>query len=234
MNFNFDGFSDIKESTGGNHLRPWGIYNEVNFGGVSDKLEGTKKDGTPWKAWDFTFNAKEGVYNERIFEPQTTDDTEYNGKKIPSDFKRAQQFIVQVLSTYNPKGLEKLREITKSGKVKTFEQFIGLVKQLLEKPIVADAKNNIQIKLQGRKSTNEDGSISWYAKLPNCSYGNDGKPFMSQFLGKNLTFSSWEEQQKNIFAGAKPTNPETSDPVTDNIDNSSEDEISNFDKLLED
>ena len=87
MNFNFDGFADIQEPSSGNNLGPWGIYNEVNFGGVSTKQTGTRKDGTPWSAWDFTFNAKEGTYSERIFEPQNDNDSEYNGKKIPSDFK---------------------------------------------------------------------------------------------------------------------------------------------------
>ena len=233
MNFNFDGFSDITPSTG-SHLAPWGIYNKVNFGGVSDKQEGTKKDGTPWRGWDFTFNAAEGQYVERIFEPTSDEDTEYNGKKIPSDFKRTQQFVVQVLSVYNPKGLEKLRELTKTGKIKSFEQFIGAVKTLLEKPVVADDKNNIQIKLQGRRVTNPDGSVSTFARLTNCSYGQDGKPFMSQFLGKNLRMSSWEEQQKNAYLAAKPSNPEKANPVTGSETPDSDAGINDFEALLKD
>ena len=110
MDFNFGGFAEIQEPSSGNSLKPWNIYNEVNFGGVSTKQSGTRKDGTPWNAWDFTFNAKEGSYSERIFEPLNDNDTEYNGKKIPSDFKRTQQFVVQVLSAYNPeRGLSELR-----------------------------------------------------------------------------------------------------------------------------
>ena len=224
MSFNFGGFAEIKQPSN-DYLKPWGIYNEVNFGGVGNAQTGTKSDGTPWKAWDFTFNAKEGTYSERIFEPSNDDDTDYQGKKIPSDFKRTQQFIVQVLSTYNPAGLEKLKELTKSGKVKSFEQFIELVKKLLEKPVQANAANNIQIKLQGRNT--QDGRC--FARLPNCSYGSDGTPFMSKFLGKNLSFSSWEEQQRAKYLSAKPSNPEKATPT--DVDSAAE-EISDFDSLL--
>lgn len=232
MDFNFGGFAEIQEPSSGNSLKPWNIYNEVNFGGVSTKQSGTRKDGTPWNAWDFTFNAKEGSYSERIFEPLNDNDTEYNGKKIPSDFKRTQQFVVQVLSAYNPEGLEKLKEVTKSGKIKSFEQFIGLVSKLLEKPVKASENNNIQLKLLGRNSTAEDGSTRVYAKLTNCSYGSDGKPFMSKFIGKDLHMSSWEEQQAKKYASAVPSNPEKSNPVNNDIDSSSKKEIDDFESLL--
>ena len=72
MNFSFDGFSKISEPSSVSYLKPWNIYENVTFKGVSDPVSGNKSDGTTWKAWDFTFECKEGVYSERIFEPTTT------------------------------------------------------------------------------------------------------------------------------------------------------------------
>ncbi len=230
-NFDFGGFADIKEPASSSFLRPWGIYNQVNFAGIGDKQTGTKKDGGTWNAWDFNFEALEGKYTERIFEPVNDEDGEYNGKKIPSDFKRTQQFIAQVLSVYNPEGLNKLKDLTRSGKVKSFEQFIGLVKKLLEKPVKATAENNIQLKLQGRKNTSADGTTRQFARICGCSY-YENRVLMDKFIGKDLKFTSWEEQQKKAYESATPSNPETATPVSNDIDSSNTEEISDFDSLL--
>lgn len=212
----FKSFSEVSTPVESNFLRPWNIYKDVKFAGISDAITGNKSDGSSWKAWDFTFECEEGIYRERIFEPTTTERGEYNGKPMPSDFERSQCFIKQVLFAYNPTGLEKIITLTNSGKVKTFEQFIEAVKKVLTKT----TETNICLKLCGRKT--QDGKI--YARVTNCAIGQDGKAFMSPFLGKKLSFSAWEEAEKRKYETAAPSNPETNKPVTNDIDESSSDD----------
>ena len=223
----FKSFSDVSVSDG-SYLRPWNIYHNVKFGGISDPITGNTKDGGTWKAWDFTFECEEGIYRERIFEPTTMERGEYNGKQMPSDFERSQCFVAQVVSTYNPAGFEKLKELTSAGKIKTFDQFIEIIKKLLAKPT---AEGDIQLKLLGR---NSDGKV--FARLPNCAIGKDGKAFMSSFLGKKLTFTMWEETQKKNYESASPSNPEVAKPVSTDIDKSPADggDDINFDDLEND
>ena len=222
----FKSFSDISAPSESAYLKPWNIYKKVKFAGVSDPITGNRNDGEGWKAWDFTFECEDGVYRERIFEPTTMERGEYNGKVMPSDFERTQCFIAQVLFIYNPKGLEKLKQLTGEGKVKTFDQFMDVVKKLLEKPIVPTDDNDIQLKLAGR---NSNGRI--YPRITNCAIGQDGKAFMSPFLGKKLTWSAWEEQQKRAYETSAPSDPEATKPIaTNDIDTKSED--IDFENLL--
>ena len=225
----FKSFSEVSTPAEGSYLKPWNIYKGVKFGGISDPVTGNRKDGGTWKAWDFTFECEDGVYKERIFEPTTLDRGEYNGKVMPSDFERSQCFIAQVMSVYNPAGFEKLKQLTSEGKIKTFEQFIEVVKKLLAKPVQPTADNDIQLKLCGRKT--QDGKV--YARLTNCAIGQDGKPFMSAFLGKKLSFSAWEEGEKKRYESAAPSDPEASKPITTDIDASptSGDDDIDFDEL---
>ena len=206
----FQGFSEVSTPSEGSYLRPWNIYSGVKFGGVSAPVTGNTKDGGTWKAWDFTFECADGVYKERIFEPTTLERGEYNGKPMPSDFERTQCFVAQVVSAFNPEGFEKLKSLTSSGKIKTFEQFIDVVKKLLDKATV----DSVQLKLLGRKT--QDGKV--YARITNCAIGQDGKAFMSAFLGKNLRFTKWEEDQKKLYDSAIPSNPESSTPINTDID----------------
>lgn len=225
----FKSFSEVSTPAEGSYLKPWNIYKGVKFGGISDPATGNRKDGGTWKAWDFTFECEDGVYKERIFEPSTLDRGEYNGKILPSDFERSQCFIAQVMSVYNPAGFEKLKQLTAEGKIKTFEQFIEVVKKLLAKPVQPTADNDIQLKLCGRKT--QDGKV--YARLTNCGIGQDGKAFMSAFLGKKLSFSAWEEGEKKKYESAAPSDPEASKPITTDIDTSptSGDDDIDFDEL---
>lgn len=225
----FKSFSEVSTPAEGSYLKPWNIYKGVKFGGISDPATGNRKDGGTWKAWDFTFECEDGVYKERIFEPTTLDRGEYNGKVMPSDFERSQCFIAQVMSVYNPAGFEKLKQLTAEGKIKTFEQFIEVVKKLLAKPVQPTADNDIQLKLCGRKT--QDGKV--YARLTNCAIGQDGKAFMSAFLGKKLSFSAWEEGEKKRYESAAPSDPEASKPITTDIDASptSGDDDIDFDEL---
>ena len=222
----FKSFSEVSAPSENSFLRPWNIYKKVRFGGVSEPSTGTRKDGNSWKAWDFTFECEDGIYRERIFEPTTMERGEYNGKPLPSDFERTQCFVAQVLFTYNPKGFEKLKQITGEGKIKTFDQFMDAVKQLLAKPIVPTDENDIQLKLLGR---NSNGKV--YARVTNCGIGQDGKAFMSPFLGKKLTWTVWEEQEKKKFENSKPSDPETVKPISD-IDSAGEDSKIDFESLL--
>lgn len=231
MNFDFNSFANISEPSSVNYLKPWSITSKVTFKEVSEPVTGKTKDGGTWKAWDLVFESPEGMYSERIFEPTTDERNVYNGKELPTDFERSQQIVVQVLAAFNPKGLEKLRTLTATGKIKSFEQFMTVVKKLLEG---VTTTKDIKLKLQGRKSTSVDGTTRWYARLPQASIGQDGKVFMSKFIGENVPdFNSWELGQKKQYDEGAPSNPEISTPVkTNDIDTSSNDDI-DFDDLGE-
>ncbi len=217
--FNFGTIVDVKVSSG-NQLRPWKIYDMVKFGGISEPSVGNTKDGGTWKAWDFTFNCPEGTYRERIFEPtaQSLERKEVDGqnggkRQLPSDLETIQQKIAQIVSAYTKDGMEKLKMLSDKGKLNniTFEQFINIIKKLLEHPIEPTKEHNIQLKLQGR--TAQDNRT--FARLPNAAISNDGSVFMEKFIGTGLTMTPYELGKAKEYESAKPTNMAAVDaPIT--------------------
>ena len=237
--FDFSGFGGISAPSNNSFLGPWGVYDMVEFDGISDPISGKRNDNTEWKAWDFKFKSPKGTYSERIFEPDENGIkrrkmTNANGHEyeLPSDFERSQQVVAQIVAAYNPTGFEKLKATATSGKIKTFEQFINVAKNLLEKPIKPTEEHNIKLKLLGRNSS--DNRV--YARLPNCGISrNDNKPFMEKFIGENVLMTSWEAHQADAYHKAKPSNPEATSPMADTVDVSTSveaGEMSDIDKLL--
>lgn len=216
--FDFSSFGSINTPSDNNYLRPWNVYDLVEFDGISEPVSGTRQDGTAWKAWDFKFKSPKGIYSERLFEPdengikrRTFKGANGNEVEFPSDFERSQQVIAQVVAAYNPAGFEKLKTVANSGKIKTFEQFINLVKELLKSPIKPTEEHNIQLKLIGRT----DSKGATYARLPNCALSKqDGTPFMEKFIGENVYMTNWELGQQEAYNKKKPSNPDTSNPIS--------------------
>lgn len=240
--FNFDGFSDIKAPNNTNYLTPWAVYDMVSFDGIGEPVTGNRKDGGTWRAWDFKFSCPKGTYSERIFEPdengvkrRTVTNANGHESELPSDFERSLQVVAQIVAAYNPKGFEKLKTI--APKLKTFEQFIGTVKKLLENPLKPSEEHNIQMKLDGRK----DNTGRQFARLPNCGISKtDGKPFMEKFIGENVLLTAWELRQKEAYEKTTPSDPEKTNPIeasvdgTDNIPSGEgTEEITDIDGLLD-
>lgn len=226
-NFNFGSVATISTNTSSNRLRAWNIYNNVKFDGISEPLTGDTKDGGKWKAWDFTFSCPEGIYVERVFEPNEKSTerrvvTNSNGheSQLPSDFERILYFASQLVETFAPSKVEKYKEAC--AKIKTFDQFIQILQKVLDKSEVTTS-----LLLAGR---NNNGTV--YASLPTYVRINSktNEPFTSErFVGDNLMFSAYELKQKEQYESAKPTNMEK--VVTPNIETKKDDDI-DFDDLI--
>lgn len=219
MNMNFDSIANIKPTS--QNLKAWHIYDKVDFKGVSDPITGPTKDGGTWKAWDLTFQSPEGIYRERIFEPneKATKRTELpgsNGGKItlPSNLEYIQQVVMQILDAYTTDGRNKLSELAAAGKLHNieFSQFMTIIKALTKNPIKASDDNNIQLKLQGR---NSNGAV--YAKLPNARINREGEVWLEKFVGKGLTMTAYELNKANEMSSVKPTNMDSVDAPQDDL-----------------
>lgn len=216
-----------KPVTTQSYLQAWNIYDNASFGGISEPVTGTTKDGDPWKAWDITFSTPKGVYKERIFSPteQSGERREFdgaNGGKIvlPSEVERIQEIFRQIVSVYaTDKGKEQLNKLVETGKFDniSFDDFIKVMTTVLKDPKKPTEENPIQIKLQGRTS---DGRT--YAKLPSARIsnqaGSEGEVWMERFIGANLTMSPYEMQQASKVTSAKPTNMDTVDKPAEDVD----------------
>lgn len=231
MGFNFGTVN--KPVSNQSFLRPWNIYDNVKFGGISEPVTGNTKDGGTWKAWDITFNSPNGIYRERIFDPnkQAGERREYenNGKKriLPSEVERIQEIFRQIISVYAQDNMKaKLQEYTEQGKLSNieFSDFIKVMNAILKNPKEPSDEYPIQIKLQGRK----DSEGRTFARLPNAAISNDGEVFMERFLGANLTMSAYEQGEAKKYNSAKPTNMEEVDKTpANNAGGASVDELLN-------
>ena len=46
--FDFSGFGGISAPSNNNFLSPWGVYDMVEFDGISDPVSGKRNDNTEW------------------------------------------------------------------------------------------------------------------------------------------------------------------------------------------
>lgn len=223
------------------HLKAWTIYNNVEFDGISDPIEGTSQGGRQWKKWNMTFKCPEGIYQEAIFEPQdasaaerrTVDNRKGGKTTFPSSIETINLIIQQVVSVYmNDANKAKFQKLAAEGKFNNieFSKFIDILKKLLENPKKPSAEYPIMLKLQGTK---RDDRL--YARLPNASISTQGasagEAWMERFIGPNLTMTAYELQQAKATVNSKPTDMEsvdketTSDSDLDDLVGSLEDEL---------
>lgn len=203
------------------YLKAWSIYDNVEFGGISDPVTGTNSEGKSWKRWDISFKCKDGIYNEPIFEPKDASATERrevetsNGGKreLPSQMETFNLIVQQIVSVFmNDTNKEKFQKAAESGKFNNieFSKFIDILRKLMDNPKKPTEDYPIQIKLQGR---NHDGKV--YAKLPNASISSKtGDAWLERFLGNNLTMTDYEKQQANATVNSKPTDMSSIDTPT--------------------
>ena len=230
MGFNFGTVN--KPVNNQSYLRPWNIYNDVKFEGISEPVSGDTKDGGTWKAWDITFSSPEGIYRERIFDPnkqagerRELEGTDGKKRVLPSEVERIQEIFRQIISVYAQDNMKaKLQEYVEQGKLANieFSDFIKVMNAILKNPKEPSEEYPIQIKLQGRK----DSEGRTYARLPNAAISRDGEVFMERFLGKNLTMSAYEQTEAKKYNSAKPTNMDEVDKTpTSNDGGASVDEL---------
>lgn len=235
MDFSFSLNDSQVSSNSSNYFKPYTI-NAINSI-KGEFTNGTSANGKDWKALDMTFSGKDGQIKERYFIPATDEEgmtrptfpTANGGKtEAPSPYEILKQLAIHVLGIYAPAQFEKFK--TYCTKVKNMDQFLdGFVKAVNSAP-----NNEINIKVVGR---NSNGTV--YARLPRtCAIEKDkdgnytDRTFPINFLGNNLTFTSYEMTEKSKFESARPTNMSEVSPEINITSDVNESEEIDFEKLL--
>lgn len=190
-------------STASRSLKPYGIY-EVSLKEISLKdIQGKKDPNAVYHTMHLEFEGEEGTYQENLFIPSTQEDatrptyTNAAGHEYqrPSRFENYQYTLMQIVEAINPTGAQKIKD--NASKIKSMETFNDLIIKALSNK--QDVKVNL--KLVGR---NVNGTV--YAQLPNsCGVNKAGEVFPTNFIGKDLFFSNYEQQQADQYKNAKPT-----------------------------
>lgn len=212
--FNFSLNNSQVSSTTSNYFKPYTI--NVIDSIKAEYAGGTASSGKEWKAIDIVFSGKDGQHKERFFLPATDEEgikrpifDSPNGGKIesPAPYEALKQLAIHILGIYAPAQFDKFKVYC--GKVKTMKQFLdGFVKLVNDAP-----KHETNLKVVGR---NSNGTI--YARLPRtCGIVKDkeghytSETYPINFLGDNLTFTSYEMGEKAKLENAKPTNMDKED-----------------------
>jgi len=204
MDFSFDNIAKTNfTSNASRSLKPYGIY-EVSLTDISKKdIQGTKDPTAVYHTIHLEFTGEDGTFQNNLFIPSTQDDakrptyTNPAGHEYqrPSRFENYQYTLMQIVEAINPEGAEKIK--ANGSKIKTIDQFNDLVIKALSNK--KDVKTNL--KLVGK---NVNGTV--YAQLPNaCGLNKAGEIFPTNFIGKELFFSNYEQQQADAYKNAKPT-----------------------------
>lgn len=240
--FNFN-LNDVKPTNSVAYLKPYTIYDNVTLDNVEVK-SGTSAKGNDWKMMQITFKCDEGIYNHSIFYINSDKDFERtkmdmpNGGKreLPSNWERTRDTMAAIGFTFFPEDFEKLQAA--SSKAKSFDDIANAFVKLAN----ANAnKVSTKMKLVGR---NNNGTV--YATLPNCTGIAEAKDekraaannvnvgdwytWMTTPFGDKLSFSPYEESQKNKLNTAAPTPMPDAVEVTNPQSDSTED--IDFDALL--
>ena len=208
-------------STASRSLKPYGIY-EVSLKDISLKdIQGKKDPNAVYHTIHLEFEGEEGTYQENLFIPSTEEDAVRPTYKNPAghDYQRPSRFenyqytLMQIVEAINPSGAKKIKD--NASKIRSIETFNdAIIKALTNK---GDVKVNL--KLVGR---NVNGTV--YAQLPSaCGVNKAGEIFPTNFIGKDLFFSNYEQQQADALKNAKPTTMPASvltndTPETDDLD----------------
>lgn len=208
MSFNFGSLATIQEPNSTKYLKPYNIYENVEF--VSSEVkEGATKEGKEWKCLHLTVANDEGEYTESLFYPSDGDDERKEtdgangGKRLMcSNFEVTMAMVAAFGRAFNPEGFKKLQAA--SGKFKSFDE---VVKGLVTILNATKGKVKTTMKLVGR--TTKDGRV--YARLPQPigiiqdKDSEEWRTFPVAIFGDNLTFSAYEEKKKAELQNAKPT-----------------------------
>ena len=235
MNFSFSAAPATRTSM---FLNPWEIY-KVKFTDAKIGERKNNKDATavPYKVLEFHFEeikedgTKGGVYTETVFFPTeqsavrpTYERPDGGSYQMPSSLERTMSIIAQVCSVLNPAGYKKMQEV--STKFKSFDDVANAVVKVLTS---AKGKET-HIKLVG---TTSNGKVM--ANSPRTvALTKTGEIWTcDNFIGDNLSFSSYEEQKRKEYKTAapvsvesnnldmgssKPANNATSDAIGDDFD----------------
>lgn len=223
MSFNFASFADTKPASNNSYLKPYSINENVTIKST-EISEGTNATtGNAWKCLKITFGNNEGTYTESIF--YLTDPTKDNARgemtmsnggkrELPSNWERTRDKMAAIGYAFFPESFEKFKAV--APKAKTFEEMMGFYKKIVDSAIDKKATN---MKLVGR---NSGGRV--YATLPSCTGIAQAKDEKTALNNKcnvgdwytwvsspfndnldKLSFSAYEDSQRNAISAAKPT-----------------------------
>lgn len=232
MSLNFGSLSTAQGvATGGKRLKSWEIHKVKFMGCKVETLQGKKDPTATYKLLVTRFENDNGYYEERTFFPN--DDsavrpkfTNANGHEYEgaSNWEQIQTFIMQLLTNINPDKVKNFQAA--SSKFKSFDDVCSALIKLTD----PHKGKEVFIKLIGK--TDKEGRIN--PAFPRiCGVNKEGVLFVSDnFISTKegvLGFSDYEEGQMKKAKSAKPTNMGKVDDVADD---SSTDDIEDFDELL--
>lgn len=217
MNFDFSSAASSNfSSNGGSYLKPYDIYT-VNLTKIEKtELKGKKDPNAVYPIVQLEFTEvgdNKRTFTDKLFIPTTEDDLKRpvfensNGHEYsrPSRMELFQYTLMQLVHVLNPTGEEKIKEVL--PKVKTVDQFTDLI----VKALVGKEKVATKLKLVGRVTNGVT-----YAALPAaCGLTKENEIFPINFVGENLSFSSYEESKRKEYQNAKPTSMTKSEETPD-------------------
>lgn len=205
-------------TTATTRLQPWTI-NEVEFKGVELKT-GTTKDGSEWKAMQFKFGGKNGIFEPMVFCPKPDGDKRLTGEtggkawEMPSQMEQLMFTIAHVCGVLAPTNLEKLRKVS-LNLPEEFEKLVDLVKKALSSAV--GKTTNIKL----------IGDSRGYTSIPNfIKINRDTKEayIYNNWLGESLAFNASELKKMEAAKNTKPT-PIKSSEFDSTPEDSKEDDI---------
>lgn len=202
MNFNFNETAGATQSTSLPQLKGNDIH-EVTFKGCElREIVGVKDPSMKYNVLDIKFSNDKGYYTETIFEPKDGDqkrlENEMNGKKYikPSNLENMMLEFKHLIDAVNP---ELGVQIDNKEKAIGANSWDGLRKLMVEATKPGIGKTT-KIKLITKKDGNP--------RFPYFSIvdkDTNRAVIAGNFIGDNLYFSTYEQQQIAKAANAKPT-----------------------------
>ena len=202
MNFNFNETAGATQSTSLPQLEGNKVH-EVTFKGCElREIVGVKDPSMKYNVLDIKFVNDKGYYTETIFEPKSGDEkrqeTEISGKKYvkPSNLENMMLEFKHIIDAVNP---ELGTQIDNKEKTIGAQSWDGLRKLMVE-ATKSGIDKVTKIKLIKKKDGNP--RFPYFSIIDKDS--NKAK-VAGNFIGENLYFSTYEQQQIAKAENAKPT-----------------------------
>jgi hypothetical protein len=202
MNFNFNETAGASQSTSLPQLKGNAIH-EVTFKGCElREIIGVKDPSQKYNVLDIKFSNDKGYYTETIFEPKAGDEkrqeNEIGGKTYikPSNIENMMLEFRHIIDAVNP---ELGKQIDSKEKTISAASWDGLRKLMVEATKSGIGKV-VKIKLIKKK----DGTprFPYFSMIDKDS----NKAIVAgNFIGENLYFSTYEQQQITKAENANPT-----------------------------
>lgn len=216
MNFSF---SEAVNSQNGQRAQLVGdMIHDVTFDGCEARdFESTQNPGQKFRVLEIKFSNQDGQFTHTVWEPKAEDFEDRQGAfgAQPSNVASMVYLFKHLLDAVNPEAATKINK----GELKmevTPNNWDSVRKFMVEQ---TEAGKGTETKIKLVKKNNGDSMFPYF-----LNYNRDGKLYMStNFIGKNIFFTTKELQRISRAQAAKPTvqsvesNPASND-FNDDID----------------